>query len=107
MVFSWLARVLRRAGAVLASIPLCRSLRPLGFDSSTGFLGIGGACFRITPDVDNAVDATLEALDLSSEFSLVVLPSLRLLSNGILVSRSNGGGSLGIGPVAGRFGAVS
>jgi len=104
MVFSWLTRVLRRASALLTSIPLCKSLRPLSFESSTGFFGTGGAAFCVTPDVDDAVDATLEALDLSSRLSLV-LPPLRLSSNEILVSGSSGGGSMRIGPVAGGFSA--
>ncbi len=104
MVFSLLTRVLRRASALLTSIPLCKSLRPLSFESSTGFFGTGGAAFCVTPDVDDAVDATLEALDLSSRLSLV-LPPLRLSSNEILVSGSSGGGSMRIGPVAGGFSA--
>lgn len=90
---------------MLASITLCESLRPLDFESSKGFWGTGGAGFLATPNVDDADDATLDALDLSSRLSLVVLPPLRLLSNETLVSGSNGGGSMRVGPVAGGFGA--
>ncbi len=83
---------------MLTPTPLCESFWLLGFESSTGFLGTGGAGFRIIPDADDDVDATLEALDISARSSVIVLSPLRLLSNERLAYGSNGGGSMR-GPV--------
>ena len=91
--------MLRRGGAALASMPLFESLRSLGFESSMGFLGTGGAGFRVTTDVEDAADATLEALDFFPEAIVVVLPESRLLSNVILASGSIGGESMCVDPV--------
>ena len=94
MVFSWLARVFRRAGALLTLTLLLESLGPHDFESSIGFLGTGGAGFRITSDDEDATDSLLGALDSCPRIVVVVPPPVRLLSEGILGSRSTGGGSM-------------
>ena len=103
MVLSWIATVLRRAGADFASILLLEISRPLGFERSTGFLGTGGAGFRITLDVEEAI---LDNPDCCLEEIADVLPPLWLLSNGTLASGSKGGGSMRIGPFDAGFGPV-
>ena len=75
------------------------SLRSLGSESSMGFLGTGGAGFRAIPELDEAIDALLEALGFCPR-SLAVPPTLRLLSNEILACGLNGRGSMRVGPVS-------